>query len=159
MNSGLRRGELFGLTWADVDLCQKTLLVRAQTSKSRRWRRIPLNAEALDVLRRWKRPDATGLVFPGSSGQRMTNINRSWASLVAAAKLKDCRFHDLRHHFASRLVMAGASLFTVKELLGHSDFKMTARYSHLSKDHKAAAVEMIAPQIAAYGRKTSGQNT
>jgi integrase len=153
LNTGLRRGELFSLTWADVDLCQKTLLVRAQTSKSGRSRRIPLNVEALDVLRRWKLDDATGLVFPGPTGQRMTNINRSWASLVTEAKLKDCRFHDLRHHFASRLVMSGAELYTVKELLGHSDFAMTQRYAHLAPEHKAAAVERIAPKRIAGMRR------
>jgi site-specific recombinase XerD len=73
----------------------------------------------------------------------MTNINKSWASLLAAAKLENFRFHDCRHHFASRLVMAGVDLYTVKELLGHSDFAMTQRYAHLAPEHKAAAVAKL----------------
>lgn len=145
LNTGLRRGELFGLTWADVDLCNKVVTVRAATSKAQRTRRVALNVEALDVLKRWNLQGAgEGLVFPGVAG-RMTNINRSWAALCADARLDDFRFHDCRHHFASKLVMAGADLYTVKELLGHSDFAMTQRYAHLAPEHKAAAVARLNP--------------
>ena len=64
-------------------------------------------------------------------------------ALVKLAKLADFHFHDCRHHFASRLVMSGTDLYTVKELLGHSNFDMTQRYAHLSPEHKAAAVERL----------------
>jgi len=74
----------------------------------------------------------------------MTNINKSWDGLVDAAKLSDFRFHDLRHHFASRLVMAGVDLNTVRELLGHADIGMTLRYAHLAPAKLAAAVAMLA---------------
>ena len=56
------------------------------------------------------------------------------------AEIKDFTFHDLRHTFASRLVMAGVDLPTVKELLGHRDISMTMRYTHLSSNHKQTAV-------------------
>ena len=72
----------------------------------------------------------SGLVFAGAKGSAMTHVKRSWAGLVTAAKLDDFHFHDLRHHFASRLVMAGVDLYAVKELLGHTDFAMTQRYAH-----------------------------
>ncbi|MFT3792133.1 MAG: site-specific integrase [Rudaea sp.] len=144
MNTGLRRGELFSLTWEAVDLARNLLTVRFDTAKSGKTRYVPLNADALDVLRRWRKSgQGTGLVFPGPTGERMTNVNRSWATLVELAKLDNFRFHDLRHHFASKLVMAGVDLYTVKELLGHSDFEMTQRYAHLAPEHKAAAVATL----------------
>jgi integrase len=145
LNTGLRRGELFGLTWECVSLGRKQLTVAAGTAKSGTVRHVPLNAEAYSVLRRLhKYRDArTDLVFSGASGARLTHMNRSWGGLVRSAKLTDFRFHDCRHHFASRLVMEGVGLFTVKELLGHSDFDMTQRYAHLSPEHRAVAVEKL----------------
>ena len=73
----------------------------------------------------------------------MTHINTSWEGLVEAVKLKDFRFHDLRHDFASKLVMAGVDLNTVRELLGHSDIKMTLRYAHLAPQKLADAVAKL----------------
>ena len=84
-----------------------------------------------------------GLVFPGKNGKRFNNIRRSWAGVLDAAKISGFRLHDLRHTFASRLVMAGVDLNTVRELLGHSDYSMTLRYAHLAPEHKAAAVARL----------------
>lgn len=144
LNTGLRRGELFGLTWENVNLDAKRLTVAAGTAKSRRARHIPLNLEAVEVLRALKPRKAAGLVFPGEGGGRLTNVNKSWAGIVTAAELDDFRFHDLRHTFASKLVMRGVDLNTVRELLGHSDIKMTLRYAHLAPDHLADAVSRLA---------------
>lgn len=144
LNTGMRRGELFGLAWSDVDLCNKMLTVRAETSKGQRARHIALNAEACDVLKHWKaQSKGEGLVFPGRGGKPMTNINKAWAALCGSAKLENFRFHDCRHHFASKLAMAGIDLYTIKELLGHSDFTMTQRYAHLAEEHKANAVATL----------------
>lgn len=144
INTGLRRGELFSLDWRDVDLGRNMLTVRVASAKSGKARHVPLNTEARGALKQWKKQGSgEGLVFPGIEGGRMTNINKSWAGLMTDAKLKDFRTHDLRHHFASKLVMGGVDLYTVKELLGHSDFAMTQRYAHLAPEHKAAAVEKL----------------
>lgn len=150
LNTGLRRGELFGLDWSNVQLSEKRLTVVAATAKDGEDRHIPLNSEAVGVLTRWKsRGDGAGLVFPGDEGARLTNINRSWAKLLSKAKLGNFRFHDCRHHFASQLVMAGVDLNTVRELLGHADIAMTLRYAHLAPEHKAAAVEKLAQRRSA----------
>lgn len=143
LNTGLRQGELFDLQWSDVG---ESVTVRAGNSKSRRTRHVPLNREARSVLQGWQETqggEEQGFVFPGRSGARMDNVRRSWAAVLEAAKLEDFRWHDLRHHFASALVMRGVPLNTVRELLGHSDLKMTLRYAHLAPDHTRAAVEML----------------
>jgi len=148
LNTGLRRGELLGLTWGAVNFSGKLLTVTAATAKSGHTRRIPLNREALEVLTAWHerfgKPKVDALVFPGDDGARMKRIDTSWESLMQLAKLKDFRLHDCRHTFASRLVQAGVDLYTVKELLGHSEIAMTERYSHLAPDTLRAAVEKVA---------------
>jgi integrase len=144
MNTGLRRGELFGLNWRHVNLFGKQLTVTAGTAKSRKARTVPLNRVALDVLTLWRNQrEGEGLVFPGLGGGRMTNVNNSWDGLVKDAELSDFRFHDLRHDFASKLVMAGVDLNSVRELLGHADIAMTLRYAHLTPGKLADAVALI----------------
>ena len=78
--------------------------------------------------------DDSTLVFPGQSGDKLTRIDTAWRSLIGRAKLTNFRFHDLRHHFASKLVQEGIDLYTIKELLGHSDLAMVQRYGHLDRE-------------------------
>ncbi len=162
LNTGLRRGELLGLKWGAVDLASKLLTVTAETAKSGHTRLIPLNTEAFATLTAWSKragkPGPGVLVFPGADGERMKRIDTAWESLMKRAGLwiKDkedpkkgratFRLHDCRHHFASRLVQEGVDLYTVKELLGHSEITMTERYSHLAPDNLKAAVEKVATQ-------------
>lgn len=145
INTGMRRGELLGLRWAEVNLDRKLLTVAAANAKSRRARHIPLNSEATSTLMRWRGAGARAgdLVFPSPAGGRMGNINSSWEALCEAADLADFRFHDLRHTFASHLVMAGVDLNTARELLGHSDICMTLRYAHLAPNKLAEAVSKL----------------
>ena len=150
LNTGLRKGELFNLRWTDVDLVGAQLTVRGEGAKSGQTRHVPLNAEALETADTSGAPaDSTtldGYVFPGrvdSNDGRLDDVKKAWVPIVKAAKLDAFRFHDLRHTFASKLVMAGVDLNTVRELLGHSDLKMTLRYAHLAPEHKAAAVAKL----------------
>ena len=144
LNTGLRRGEVLQLRWSDVDLLQRELIVRGNNAKSGKTRRIPLNIEAFTTLRQWQ-PDSrsTTWVFAGNDGERMQAVKASWSGVLRKAEIVDFRWHDLRHHFASRLVMKGVDLNTVRELLGHSDLTMTLRYAHLSPEHKADAVARL----------------
>jgi integrase len=138
MNTGLRRGELLSLLWSDVDLESNMLTVRAENAKTGRQRHVPLNAEAQSVLKKWAEQS-------GRAGQIFTvaDVKTAWGGLLESARIEQFRFHVLRHHFASKLVRAGVDLNTVRELLGHSDIKMTLRYSHLSPDGLAAAVAKL----------------
>jgi integrase len=144
LNTGMRRGELFALQWSDIDLERRTLTVRGSSAKSGKTRHIPLNTEATHTLTQWRKQGSpAGLVFPGKAGAPLDNINNAWRRLLKAAQITGFRFHDLHHTFASKLVMAGVDLNTVRELLGHSDIAMTLRYAHLAPAHKAAAVELL----------------
>ena len=144
INTGMRRGEIFNLSWSSVNLDKAILEVAGPGAKSGKTRHIPLNSEALGALQTWqKQTSGVGLVFPGNGGGRLTNINHAWDTLVKRAQLSNFRFHDCRHHFASRLVMADVPLNTVRELLGHSEISMTLRYAHLAPEHKAEAVAKL----------------
>ncbi|MGB7631941.1 MAG: tyrosine-type recombinase/integrase, partial [Candidatus Deferrimicrobium sp.] len=76
-------------------------------------------------------------------GRRYKDIKTGFHAALRRSKIGDFRFHDLRHTFASLLVMGGVDLATVKELLGHQDFKMTLRYAHLAPAHKIAALGVL----------------
>jgi site-specific recombinase XerD len=101
--------------------------------------------EGVNIPRVWKPEHArsTDLVFPGQGGEALNNVRRAWLGVLRTAGIQKFRWHDLRHSFASNLVMAGMDLNTVRELLGHSDYKMTLRYAHLAPEHKAAAVAKL----------------
>jgi integrase len=144
LNTGMRRGEIFNLDWTDINLRSKMLTVEGETAKSGNTRHIPLNSEVVDTLKNWKvQGNNKGYVFEGKKRSRLDNISSSWTTLITDAKIKNFRFHDLRHSFASKLVMKGVPLNTVRELLGHADLKTTLRYAHLAPDHKADAVALL----------------
>jgi integrase len=155
LNTGLRRGELFNLSWDDIDLKRRILSVcggempatGGSGTKNGRTRHVPLNDEAFATLNAWaqqnKAPVSKLIFLSPVMGERFDNINSAWRALIQSANIKAFRFHDLRHTFASNLAMCGVDLYTVKELLGHSSIEMTQRYAHLSPDHKSAAVALL----------------
>lgn len=144
LNTGIRRGELFSLQWEDVNFEQALITIDGSYAKSGKTRHIPLNSEALDALKSWRKQTITiGLVFPNKEGVRLDSVKTGWKGIINAAGIKNFRWHDMRHHFASKLVMAGVDLNTVRELLGHAEMTMTLRYAHLAPEHKASAVEKL----------------
>ena len=144
LNTGLRRGEIFNLLWSDVNFEKRELTIEGATSKSGQTRHVQLNSQAYTILHDWQQQSNGDYVFPSPrTGGRFNNIKKSWAGLRERAHIKDFRFHDLRHSFASKLVAAGVDLYTVKELMGHSSIQMTEKYAHLAPEHMADAVEKI----------------
>ena len=144
--TGMRRGEQYRLRWSSIDWTRKILTV--QNSKNGERRHIPINATALEALRVLRRGRAAAaFVVPGPSAEAdRAEDNRRWFDAATKrAGIRDFHWHDLRHTFASRLVMAGHDIRTVQDLMGHKTIGMTVRYSHLSAPHKRDAVKSLEP--------------
>jgi len=144
LNTGMRQGELFTLAWEQTDLQRRTITVLASHSKGNSTRAIPLNAEALAVMQAIQPAGAAGLVFKSPiSGGRFNNVKKAWAEVTKTAAMPTLRWHDLRHDFASQLVMRGVPLFTVQKLMGHANSKMTQRYAKLAPGALVDAVALL----------------
>jgi integrase len=144
LNTGMRKGELLSLEWNHINFDNKIVTVDFQNAKSGHTRHLPLNTQAFNALKLWQQEtDGIGFVFKDKKNAQLKDFPYVWGALLDEAQITNFRFHDLRHHFASKLVMASVDLNTVRELLGHSDLKMTLRYAHLAPEHKAAAVNLI----------------
>jgi len=98
------------------------------------------------LLARIPRRIGNPYVFPGRlKGQRMTDLPKEWEQWLKKVEIDNFKWHDLRHTFASRLVMAGVDLYTVSKLLGHHSLGMTQRYAHLAPDYLQSAVNSLLP--------------
>jgi integrase len=145
INTGARRGELFRMQWEDVDFDRKSIALVMRGKRKSYTRHIPLNNEAYETLLGWRkmRPLTDKMIFPSKNGTKFDNIQTSWENIRKEAKVNNFRWHDMRHHFASRLVMNGVPLNTVRELLGHTNVEMTLRYAHLAPEQKERAVATL----------------
>jgi integrase len=165
VTTGMRRGELQGLKWEDLDLEAGTLQVRRTLSepkggwifeapKSGKGRSIRLTRRAMSALREHRKRQLEermgkaglwsdhGLVFPSAIGTPISggNLNRSFKVLLKRADLPAVRFHDLRHTCATLLLRQGVNPKFVQELLGHADISLTLNvYSHVLPDMGDAA--------------------
>jgi integrase len=139
--TGMRRGELLSLKWEQI---RNGFLYLTET-KSGKARQIPINNRLAEVLKEVRRGNQlkSPYVFCGPDGKRFLEVKRSFASACRRAGIEAFRFHDLRHTFASQLVMRGASLKAVQELLGHASLAMTMRYAHLSHEHLKDSVNLL----------------
>ncbi len=143
--TGMRRGEILGLKWEDVNPGQG--IIALKHTKSGKTRYIPISSELMKVLDRCRSTSDGEHVFCNSDRLPYKYIDSLFQNIVKRSGIKDFHFHDLRHTAASYLVMAGVDLVTVKEILGHATLDMTLRYSHLSPVHKKDAVEKLAVKM------------
>ena len=141
INTGMRKGELLQLKWQHVDL--ENGFIHVEDTKSGKRRDIPMNRTTRYVLERQPRHIRSPYLFCKSTGEPFGNVKKAFGGACRRVELEDVVFHTLRHTFASRLVMAGADLVIVKELLGHSSLDMVLRYAHLSPGHRRAAVRRL----------------
>ncbi|MBF0497737.1 MAG: site-specific integrase [Deltaproteobacteria bacterium] len=141
MLTGVRRGELFKLTWTDInfDRC----LITLREPKGGKTETIPVNADALAALQGLDR--SSDYVFPGRNGGHRTDSKGPWGRNRKAAGLpENFRVHGLRHNFTGRLVSNGVDFYTVGMLLTHKRTSTTARYAHLSYQRVRQAAELSA---------------
>lgn len=149
LHCGLRAGEVFNLTWNDVDFERYMLTLR--DTKSGRTRHVPMTKRVRSMLQEREKSDPAGLVFPAVGGGKAKAVSNSFDRAVQAVGLNDgiedrrqkVVYHSLRHTYASWLVERGVDIYTVKELLGHTTLAMTTRYSHLAPDTLRRAVKTL----------------
>ncbi|MDN7423758.1 tyrosine-type recombinase/integrase [Burkholderia dolosa] len=150
LSTGCRKNELLGLTWDRIDFDRRSFGLEPEHTKNGRRRLVPLNDLAMSALseqRAWVVAHQPGSVwvFPSRTGGRVRTFQKGFASACERTGIENFRIHDLRHTFASWLVMDGVSLYVVKDLLGHSSVAVTERYAHLSPDQGRLAVQRILP--------------
>lgn len=133
LSTGARLNEALSAKWEQVDMERRVWRILASNAKSKKVRAVPLNDAALDILNQL---DTQGefehLFINRQTGEPYTTISKVWGRLRSKAGLPHLRIHDLRHQYASFLVNSGQSLYTVQQILGHSDPSVTQRYAHLS---------------------------
>lgn len=141
LNTGLRKGKILNLKWSDVDMTNRVITVKRP--KNNETKTVPINETLYKTLKSLKPKKDGRPVFANENGEPYGDVRKSFATALKRAGIENFRFHDLRHTFASHLVMAGVDIRTVQELMGHKDIRMTMRYSHLSNAHLKEAVKRI----------------
>jgi integrase len=151
LNTGMRRGEIFKLKWEDIDRNHGFISVKDPKNSERR--EIPINQTVNNVLDTIvRRLDVPYVFFEETIDKKdknkrickpITDVKRSFGTALKKAGVRDFHFHDLRHTFASHLVMGGIDITTVSRLLGHKSLTMTLRYSHLAPKHLSSAVSVL----------------
>lgn len=154
MLTGMRRGELLGLQWKDVDLPRRRLTLLETKNDERRG--IPLTSDAQEILEALHHINTRGTDYvfhsPRTRG-RPLNIDVHWPRAVKRARLVDFRFHDLRHTAASYLAMTGATTQEIAEILGHKTPAMVKRYAHLTETHSRNVLERMQDQMLSTSTK------
>jgi integrase len=154
LSTGARLNEALQATWGHIDVDRRVWRIPITNSKSGKVRAVPLNDSAIGVLNQL---DTKGqFVFINrKTGLPYTTIQKVWNRLRRAAGLGHVRLHDLRHSYASMLVNSGRTLYEVQQILGHSNPKVTQRYSHLSTATLQEAASSAADLINEAMKKTA----
>jgi len=139
--TGMRKSEILNLKWDNVNLKEGYILV--EDTKNEESRIIPINKPLNDTLNSVKYTSPEENVFLNMKGEPVKEFKTAFDGALRRSGVKKFTFHDLRHTFATNLVMKRVDLTTVKELLGHKSIIMTMRYSHPTPEHKKQAVESL----------------
>ena len=150
LDTGMRRGEMLALTWADVDARPGWLRLRGETTKSGKTRWVPVATTRLQAVLDFLRLDAAGnekpndaAVFSNEVGEPIRYFQTAWLAAKRRAGVTDLKWHDLRHEYASRLVERGVPLSQVRDLLGHASITTTERYDNQREEALLAAAKLL----------------
>ena len=150
-HTGLRKGEISGLQRDALDFDNRRITVKRsyckhtqgvnEYTKGKKIRLVPMNDVVWKLLLPMRMLPPNQRLFP----EDLDHVVRRMARVAKAADVKYIRFHDLRHTFASHLGMSGMSPFLLKEIMGHSDMKITLRYTHLNPEQLLGATDALVP--------------
>ena len=138
VSTGMRSSEIFRLNWSDVMYSEGLLAVRARLKRGK-IRYVPMPFELAEEIRRYPAVIGEERILPPEPGAKsgQQRVEGSFEDLLKRAKIRNFRFHDLRHTFASWYMMNGGDLYELAKILGHSNIKMTERYAKLGREHIA----------------------
>lgn len=142
LETGLRRANVTGLQWSQVDLARRTAWVHADQAKARKAIAVPLSAAAVIVIREQLGRHSTRVFSFRGKPVRQVNT-KAWRNALKRAGISDFRWHDLRHTWASWHVQAGTPLHVLQELGSWECVEMVRRYAHLSSDHLVQYVDRM----------------
>lgn len=146
ISTGARRGEILSLRWEDIDFKRGWIVLQKTKNGDRRG--IPLKQKALNAMRNlYEKRHSDEFVFPNKTNSGNFDIRRSWEKALKQANIENFRFHDLRHTFASYMLMNGTPIVGLADMLGHKTLQMVKRYAHLADKYKSDAVENMNKKI------------
>jgi integrase len=156
LHTGMWKAETLRPKWRNIDFATKTIIVRQ--TKNNVPNVIPINQTLLGELQHSPHHLHSDYVFCNAADEPYDEVKRSFNTACRKAGIEDFGFHDLRHTFASHLIMNGVDLKTVMRLLGHKDIRMTLRYAHLSREHLQAAVGTLDIGLKVGTKREQGTN-
>ena len=161
VNTGMRRGEILNLRWEDVDFARRVLQVKK--TKNDQPREVPMTDWLFDALCDWRKKSQkrldNGFVFSNNNGHPLTKFYKAFHVALKKANIRDFRFHDLRHTFASHMRMAGLDILEIKELGGWKTLQMVDRYSHITTEHKRTSMMVFESHLHPHIEANSKQIT
>ena len=161
VNTGMRRGEILSLRWEDVDFDRRVISIKR--TKNDQPREIPMTDWLFEALCDWRKKSQkrldNGFVFSNNNGHPLTKFYKAFHVALKKANIRDFRFHDLRHTFASHMRMAGLDILEIKELGGWKTLQMVDRYSHITTEHKRTSMMVFESHLHPHIEANSKQIT
>ena len=140
--TGMRKGEILGLRWDQVDLQNKVINLEAADTKTQEKREVPLTEALVSLLRRTPKTLGSPYVF-NHRGKRMADVKTAFLNASRAAGIKEFRFHDLRHCAVTNLRKAGVNDSVIMSISGHKTYAMFKRYNRIDRKDRVDALKQV----------------